>query len=98
MDLDKFRNCTVAMLIEERVRAECDRVASGASPSEFLSELSFNSDRITDKIVDRALAAFVRGKIFIIVNDRQVTALDEEIPIEEATEAVFLKLVQLKGG
>ena len=86
------------MLIEERVRAECDRVASGARPSELLSELSLDLDRITDKIVDRALTAFARGKIFVIVNDRQVTALDEEIPIEETTEAVFLKLVQVKGG
>jgi hypothetical protein len=95
---DKLKSCTVAMLIEERVRAECDRVASGARSSELLSELSFDLDWMTDKIVDRALAAFARGKIFIIVNDRQVTALDEEIPIEETTETVFLKLVQLKGG
>jgi hypothetical protein len=95
---DKLKSCTVAMLIEERVRAECDRVASGARPSELLSDLGFDLDRFTDKIVDRALAAFARGKIFIIVNDRQVTALDEEIPIEETTETVFLKLVQLKGG
>jgi hypothetical protein len=95
---DKLKSCTAAMLIEERVRAECDRVASGVRPSELLSELGFDRDRIADKIVDRALAAFARGKIFIIVNDRQITALDEEIPIEETTEAVFLKLVQLKGG
>src|ERR1700704_5930580 len=79
---DKLKSCTAAMLIEERVRTECDRVASGARPSELLSELSFDLDRITDKIVDRALTAFGRGKIFVIVNDRQVTALDEEIPIE----------------
>jgi hypothetical protein len=95
---DKLKNCTVAMLIEERVRAECDRVAGGARPRELLSELSLDLDRITDKIVDRALTAFARGKIFVIVNDRQVTALDEEIPIEETTEAVFLKLLPLKGG
>ena len=95
---DKLKRCTVAMLIEERVRTECDRVAAGARPSELLSDLGFDRDRLTEKLVDRARAAFAGGKIFVIVNDRQVTALDEEIPIEEVTEAVFLKLVQLKGG
>ena len=58
-----------------------DRVASGARPSELLFQLDL--DRITDKIVERALAAFACGKIFVIVNDRQVTGLGEEIPIEE---------------
>jgi hypothetical protein len=51
-----------------------------------------------DRPVDHALTAFARGRILIIVNDRQVTALDEGIPIAETTETVFLKLVQLKGG
>lgn len=45
-----------------------------------------------------ALDAFGRNGFLLLVADRQITDLDEEVDISAATEAVFLKLVPLVGG
>ena len=46
----------------------------------------------------RAVEAFERNGFFILVDDRQVEALDEEIPIRLNTEVSFVRLVPLVGG
>ncbi|MEU6809176.1 hypothetical protein ABZ920_09240 [Streptomyces sp. NPDC046831] len=45
-----------------------------------------------------ALQAFAGNGFLIIVGDRQVTGLDEEIEAASGTEVTFLKLVPLVGG
>lgn len=45
-----------------------------------------------------ALEAFERNGFLILVGDRQVTSLDEEIVIAPETSVTFLKLVPLVGG
>ncbi|MFF7203362.1 MULTISPECIES: hypothetical protein [unclassified Streptomyces] len=45
-----------------------------------------------------ALAAFERNGFLILVGDRQVEDLDEEIELRLDTEVTFLKLVPLVGG
>jgi hypothetical protein len=46
----------------------------------------------------RALDAFERNGFFMLVDNRQVESLDEEIELKVATEVSFIKLVPLVGG
>lgn len=45
-----------------------------------------------------ALEAFGRNGFLLLVADRQITDLDEEVDVPAGTEVVFLKLVPLVGG
>lgn len=47
---------------------------------------------------ERALEAFERNGFFILVDDRQVEALDEELTLRHDTRVSFLRLVPLVGG
>ncbi|MCX4780574.1 hypothetical protein [Streptomyces sp. NBC_01264] len=47
---------------------------------------------------EAALAAFGRNGFLVLVGDRQITDLDEEIDLPLGTEVTFLKLVALVGG
>jgi hypothetical protein len=46
----------------------------------------------------RALEAFQRNGLLILVDDRQVTELDEEIILRHDSAVSFLKLLPLVGG
>jgi len=46
----------------------------------------------------KATEAFERKQFLILVNDKQVDSLDEEIEIEPGTTATFLKMTMLVGG
>ncbi len=46
----------------------------------------------------RAVESFYRNGFLVLVNDRQVDELDEEIEIRPDTTVTFLKLVPLVGG
>ncbi len=45
-----------------------------------------------------AVESFYRNGFVVLVNDRQVGGLDEEIEVRPDTTVVFLKLVPLVGG
>jgi hypothetical protein len=45
-----------------------------------------------------ALEGFERNRYFVLVDDRQLTSLDEKFSITPATSVRFIKLVQLVGG
>jgi len=47
---------------------------------------------------ERALQAFARNGFFVLVGDRQVEDLDEELELKVDTEVSFVKLVALVGG
>lgn len=47
---------------------------------------------------DRAVEAFERNQILVLINDRQAEALDEEFAIEPRTRVTFLRLTLLVGG
>jgi len=47
---------------------------------------------------DRAVEAFEKSQILILVNDRQAESLDEEFIIEPQTTVTFLRLTLLVGG
>jgi hypothetical protein len=47
---------------------------------------------------DRAIEAFERNGFFVLVEDRQVTSLDEELDLSADSDIRFVRLVQLIGG
>lgn len=47
---------------------------------------------------DAALKAFGHNAFFVLVGDRQVDDLDEELALGEATDVAFVRLVPLVGG
>lgn len=47
---------------------------------------------------ERALSAFARNGFFVLVGDRQVESLDEELELKVDTAVSFVKLVPLVGG
>jgi cell division protein FtsN len=47
---------------------------------------------------DRAIQAFQRNGFFVLVDDRQVTELDEPLNLTADSDIRFIRLVQLTGG
>ena len=47
---------------------------------------------------ERALAAFRAGQIIILMDDRQLESLDEEVAVKPTTQVSFLRLTLLVGG
>lgn len=92
------QRCTAAVLIEERVRGECDRIRLGHPASSFHSELRSDEEATTDTLVTRALSAFDKGKLVLIVNDRQIVGRDAVIHIDDRLDVTFVQLMPLKGG
>src|SRR5262249_30954573 len=46
----------------------------------------------------QATDAFEAGRILILVNDRQMSSLDDEIVLSPSTDVAFLRLMPLVGG
>ncbi|HKB36627.1 MAG TPA: hypothetical protein VKD72_09250 [Gemmataceae bacterium] len=46
----------------------------------------------------KALEAFQANGVLILVDDRQVESLDEEVELKAGTQVTFLRLVALVGG
>ena len=51
-----------------------------------------------EKQFEKAIESFHRNGFLILVNDRQVEELDDEIEVRPDTTVAFLKLVPLVGG
>ena len=97
-------------LIAERVRAECDQRlidtmgrAANRLVQPSTKEQALNGSgaaRLIDpeKQVDLALSAFENNGFILLVDDRQVETLDEEIEFQDASVVTFLKLTPLVGG
>ncbi len=47
---------------------------------------------------EKAITAFNKHQILILLNDRQVESLDEEIEVKPGSTATFLRLTMLVGG
>ncbi|HLZ71095.1 MAG TPA: hypothetical protein VKV26_14430 [Dehalococcoidia bacterium] len=102
---------TVAELISKRVCEEVDEYNRNAGElfqglvQPLGAERTARGYRMTaPRPIDaeaqalRALEAFTRNGFIVIVDDRQVERLDEEIELRSGTEISFLKLVPLVGG
>lgn len=102
---------TARELLERRVRAEVDAYneAPGAvfaglvQPSK--SERVLNGFRVHERRplsaeaqVSAAVEAFERNGFLLLLDDRQIETLDEEVVIGPGSKARFVRLVPLMGG
>jgi hypothetical protein len=102
---------TVKALIETRVAQEVERQQSETSNPIFSlvvprkEEAQLNSKskqrKKTINVVEQqevAIHAFQNNGFFLLVNDRQLTELDDTIQITPNSKVVFIKLIPLVGG
>lgn len=88
---------TLRDLIRERVLLECDRRNAALLPWCPLVE-GRAQDRKRDEAVAQALEGFARNAFCVLVDNRQLTELDDEIALTPATRITFLRLLPLKSG
>ena len=103
---------TARELIRTRVFEECKRYNSRASPvswnglvrpAPLEAELNGPPKKKGRKLdwhkqAEIALRAFESNGFILLVDDRQVESLSEQIRVREDTQVSFLKLVPLVGG
>jgi hypothetical protein len=102
---------TVRELIRSRVYQEVqDFNAKQPQPFRGLiqptdAEATLNGYRLrTPRLIDwksqfeKAITAFNKQQILILLNERQVESLDEEIEVKPGTKVTFLRLAMLVGG
>jgi len=65
-----------------------------------LNGFKFHKPRLVDPITqyEKTIEAFERNGFIVLVDDRQVERLDDEIALHPETTVTFLKLVPLVGG
>ena len=102
---------TARELIERRVRHEVE-IYNRQKPEIFEgliqptdAERTLNGWRLknprvidADRQVANACDAFRRGRILLLVDDRQLATLDEDVTLTRDAEVCFYKLVPLVGG
>lgn len=84
-------------------RSRPERFAGLVQPTDTERDLNgyrFRRRRRLDwhKQVEVALAAFESNGFLLLVDDRQVTSLDEEVRLRPGSRVSFLRLVPLVGG
>ncbi|MEV6268748.1 hypothetical protein AB0L64_16345 [Kribbella sp. NPDC051936] len=102
---------TLRDLVRTRVRDEVARfnaapqpifrglvMPEGGSPAEDGFRVPRLRQLDWERQADRAIEAFGRNGFFVLVDDRQVTELDEELELTADTDIRFVRLVQLVGG
>ena len=106
----EFQSATVTLrdLISGRVRQETKRLFESSNRSRYsligqtdLETSQINSIDITllqDTKVKYALEMFQKNSFLVLVDDLQVSSLDQEIRLTNDTAISFLKLVPLIGG
>jgi hypothetical protein len=102
---------TARELIERRVRHEVE-IYNRSTPETFTglvqptdAEQVLNGWRLktprfidADRQVAKALEAFSRGRILLLVDDRQLETVDDHVTLTRDAEVCFYKLVPLVGG
>ncbi len=89
--------------VQDHNRRQPPRFAGLIEPEE--DELTLNGAKPTrprqidwNRQFERVVQAFRKNQILILLGDRQLTELDEEIVIDPKTEISFLRLTLLTGG
>ncbi len=72
-------------------RSEAERLLNGL-PARRPPRLDWEHE------LERALSAFERRAVLLLVDDRQLTDLDEVVDLRPETRITFLRLVPLAGG
>lgn len=96
--------------VEEEVRKHNEKIADryqyliDLTPAEKRLNTVMGGKLKKQKSIDpaepvaKAIEAFLANAFFVLIGNRQVESLEEEIPTEDALEVSFVKLTQLIGG
>lgn len=88
--------------VSQRLAGPYQGLVSPQGPEEILNgpRSKAGSSRIIDwkRSFERALQAFEEREVLILVNEKQVESLEQEITIRAGTQVTFLKLTLLVGG
>lgn len=87
------------MTVRELIRRRVVLLASTERPDQRSAARSANAPAEPPEVrAEAALRAFAGNGLLVLVGDRQVTDLDEEVELSAGTEVTFLRLVPLVGG
>ncbi|MEJ2042437.1 MAG: hypothetical protein P8X74_00295 [Reinekea sp.] len=94
---------TVKALIEERVREEFrkhyqDDALIPLATTQDQDYAAAEREQPLDRLIKSAINGFTENKYFIIVDNQQVTDLNEVIKLNEISTVEFYRLVKLVGG
>jgi hypothetical protein len=102
---------TLRDLVRTRVREEVARYNAGPTPVFTGLVMPEGAQPATEgyrmekprridweRQADRAIEAFEHNGFFVLVDDRQVTELDQELDLTADSDIRFVRLVQLIGG
>ena len=100
---------TVRELLRRRIEQEVAEFNAGRAQTfrglvtPHPAERALNPERAprridADKQVAAAVEAFERTRLLVLVDDRQVEDLDEELELRPDSDVSFVKLVPLAGG
>jgi hypothetical protein len=91
---------TARELIRRRVQREMELCNSAADYTDQDPTIDLRPAPPADWHIsaDAAEESFRRNAFFLLVGDRQIESLDEELLIAPGTEVLFLRLVPLVGG
>ena len=88
---------TVGELIEKYVTSNDGSIGPLlVRPTE--EEVALNIQSQTERNIARALAAFRNNGFVLLVDDRQVDDLEDEVELNENSVVTFLRLTPLVGG
>ena len=100
---------SVRELLRQRIEHEVARYNAGEGEvfrglvTPHPVERTLNAPRTRRRVdaveqVDAAVTAFERTRLLVLVDDRQVEDLDEELELRPDSDVAFVKLVPLAGG
>ena len=83
-----------------RRRGAFKGIVEPSGTEEMLNDERLSKHRNVDwkPYFERAVDAYQRKQILILVGDAQTESLDEQVRIEPGTEVVFMRLTPLVGG
>lgn len=88
--------------VERFNQTPVDRTSRHQSPEERILNpdrpVNYAQRRDSHTECERALQAFSANGFFLLIDDKQVTDLDQEIAIKQDTTVTFLRLTPLVGG
>ena len=92
------RHLRVRDLIAERVRLEWDNGTKAEGEETALIPQDAPCIETVEAAIDHALKAFERRAYLVVVNDRQIPHLDDDITLTPDMTITFLRLIPLVGG
>jgi hypothetical protein len=90
LEVDRFNHSDSTVFRGLIQPEETERILNGARPSHRFVDW--------EKQYANAITAFQANGFLVLVDDRQVTELDDTVHLEPQTKVTFLKLVPLIGG